>query len=60
MMVLASPSNSLTSSHPFSVCREVSNTEYPKKCFSQRVVDHTDLHHNDQSLGQQDHKDLGL
>ena len=60
MLVLASPSNSLTSSLPLSDWREVTNTEYTKIVFPQRVDDHTDFHRLDQHLGQQHHKDLGL
>ena len=60
MIVLASPLYSLTSSLLLSVWSEVTNTEYTKDIFLQKVVDHTDLHHKAQNLDQQHHKTLGL
>ena len=60
MIVLASPSNSLTSSLPFSVWREEANTESTKDCFASKVVGHTDLHHKDQNLGRNIIKTLGF
>ena len=58
MMVIASPSKSLTSSLLLSVWREVAHTEYTKEFFIETVVDHTDLYHKDQNLDHQHHKDL--
>ena len=42
-----------------SVWRDVNHTEYTKDKFSSKIFDHDDLHHKDQNLGEQHHKDVG-
>ena len=58
MMDLASPSNSLTNSLPFTVLSEVTRTEYTKACFALKVPFHSCHHSQGHDQGQQHHRGL--
>ena len=60
MVGLVSPSNSLTSPLHCLSGEKKQEPNIQNIVLLQKVGDHTDLHHNNQNLDQQHHKDLWL